>query len=170
MAGQLVPLGEIVATHGLDGRLKLNLFNPNSDTLAAGVEVCLEKDGRQSFHQIESFRPHKQQLLIKLCDVEHIDAAAQFLGSTLLVDDSLLDELKPGEYYLYQVVGFTVFGSSGSAIGTVTGTFSTAGGELYVVQGPEKEHLIPAVREIIEQVDFAARKLIINPPAGLLDL
>lgn len=170
MAGQLVPLGEIVATHGLDGRLKLNLFNPDSDTLAAGVEVCLEKDGRQSFHQIESSRPHKQQLLIKLRDVEHIDAAQEFLGSTLLVDDSLLNELKPGEYYLYQVVGFAVVDSSGSAIGTVTGTFSTAGGELYVVQGPEKEHLIPAVREIIEQVDFAAKKMIINPPAGLLDL
>jgi 16S rRNA processing protein RimM len=170
MAGQLVPLGEIVATHGLDGRLKLNLFNPDSDTLAVGVEVCLEKDGRQSIHQIESSRPHKQQLLIKLRDVEHIDAATQFLGSTLLVDDSLLDELKPGEYYLYQVVGFAVVDSSGSAIGTVTGTFSTAGGELYVVQGPEKEHLIPAVREIIEKVDFAAKKMIINPPAGLLDL
>lgn len=170
MAGQLVPLGEIVATHGLDGRLKLNLFNPDSDTLAAGVEVCLEKDARQTMHQIESSRPYKQQLLIKLRGVADIDSAARLIGSTLLVDDSLLGELQPGEYYLYQVVGFAVFDSNGSAIGTVTGTFSTAGGELYVVQGPEKEHLIPAVREIIEKVDFTAKRLIINPPAGLLDL
>jgi 16S rRNA processing protein RimM len=170
MAGQLVPLGEIVATHGLDGRLKLNLFNPDSDTLAAGVEVCLDKDARRSLHQIESCRQHKQQLLIKLLDVSDIDSAARLIGSTLLVDEALLDELHPGEYYLYQVVGFAVFDSSGSAIGTVTGTFSTAGGELYVVQGPEKEHMIPAVRDIIEKVDFAAKKLIINPPPGLLDL
>ena len=170
MAGQLVPLGEIVATHGLDGRLKLNPFNPDSGALSAEIEVCLEKGGRRSFHQLESSRPHKRQFLIKLRDVTDINAAEQLIGSTLLVDDSLLDELAPGQYYLFQVIGFAVFDSTGAAIGTVTGSFSTAAGEIYVVRGPDKEHLIPAVREIIEKVDFAEKKLIINPPAGLLDL
>jgi 16S rRNA processing protein RimM len=165
-----VPLGEIVATHGLDGRLKLNPFNPASDTLTGGVEVCLEKAGHQSFHHLESCRPHKRQLLIKLRDVADIDAAEHLLGATLLIDDALLDPLAPGQYYVYQVMGFAVFDSSGTAIGTISGTLSTPAGELYIVQGHDKEHLIPAVREIIEKVDFAEKKLIINPPAGLLDL
>jgi 16S rRNA processing protein RimM len=59
---------------------------------------------------------------------------------------------------------------NGAAVGTITGTLSTAGGELYVVRGADKEHLIPAVREIIEKVDFDDRKVIVNPPQGLLDL
>ena len=42
--------------------------------------------------------------------------------------------------------------------------------DLYVVQGATKEHLIPAVKDIIEKVDFASGKMIINPPEGLLDL
>jgi ribosomal 30S subunit maturation factor RimM len=39
-----------------------------------------------------------------------------------------------------------------------------------VVRGEAKEHLIPAVKEIIEEVDFTAGKMVINPPPGLLDL
>ena len=170
MAEQLVPLGAIVATHGLDGWLRLNPFNPHSETLAPGLEVCLEKSGERSIHEIESSKPHKKQFLIKLRGVTHIDSARQHIGATVLVDDTALAVLEPGQYYQYQVIGFEVVDVNGMVIGTVVSTLSTAGGELYVVQGSEKEHLIPAVKEIVEKVDFAEKKMVINPPDGLLDL
>ena len=59
---------------------------------------------------------------------------------------------------------------NGENIGTIISTMSTPGGEIYVVQGATKEHLIPAVKEIIEEVNFATGKMVINPPVGLLDL
>jgi 16S rRNA processing protein RimM len=170
MVDHSVPLGEIVATHGLDGWLKLNPFNPDSSVLSAGVEVCLEKSGQQSIHQLESSKPHKRQFLIKLHGVDAIDAAQPLIGSTLLISDDALDPLEPGQYYHYQVMGFAVVDLHGAVVGTITGTLSTAGGELYMVRGPDKEHLIPAVKEIIEKVDFDDRKVIVNLPQGLLDL
>ena len=170
MAGHFVPLGEIVATHGLDGWLKFNPFNPNSETLTPGLEVSLEKSGGRSTHELEAIKQHKKQLLIKLRDIDHIDEAQPCVGSTLLVDESVLGVLEQGQYYQYQVVGFAVVEPNGATVGIVTAIMSTPGGELYVVQGPDKEYLLPAVREIIEQVDFDQRKIIINPPQGLLDL
>ena len=170
MAEQLVPLGAIVATHGLDGWLRLNPLNPQSETLSPGLEVCLEKSGERSLHAIESSQPHKKQFLVKLRGVNHIDSARQHIGATLLVDDAALAALEPGQYYQYQVIGFEVVDVNGRVIGTVVSTLSTAGGELYVVQGSTKEHLIPAVKEIVEKVDFAEKKMVINPPDGLLDL
>ena len=170
MVDHSVPLGEIVATHGLDGWLKLNPFNPDSSALSAGMEVCLEKSGQQSIHQLQSSKPHKRQFLIKLRGVDSIDAAQPLIGSTLLISDEALDPLEPGQYYHYQVIGFAVVDVNGAPVGTITGTLSTAGGELYVVRGTDKEHLIPAVKEIIEKVDFDARKVIVNPPQGLWDL
>ena len=170
MVDHSVPLGEIVATHGLDGWLKLNPFNPDSSALATGVEVRLEKSGQQSIHQLESSKPHKRQFLIKLRGVDRIEAAQPLIGSTLLISEETLDPLEPGQYYHYQVIGFAVIDLHGAVVGTITGTLSTAGGELYVVRGADKEHLIPAVKEIIEKVDFDARKVIVNPPQGLLDL
>jgi 16S rRNA processing protein RimM len=170
MVAHSVPLGEIVATHGLDGWLKLNPFNPESSVLSAGMEVYLEKTGRQSIHQLESSKPHKRQLLIKLRGVDSINAAQPLIGSTLLISDDALDPLEPGQYYHYQIIGFAVVDLNGAVVGTITGTLSTAGGELYVVRGADKEHLIPAVKEIIEKVDFDDRKVIVNLPRGLLDL
>jgi 16S rRNA processing protein RimM len=170
MAELLVPLGEIVATHGLDGWLRLNPFNPQSQTLSPGLEVWLEKSAGRSIHEIESSKPHKKQFLIKLLGVNHIDSSRQHLGATLLVDAAALAALAPGQYYQYQVIGFEVVDVNGAVIGAVVSTLSTAGGELYVVQGAKKQYLIPAVKEIVEKVDFAEKKMVINPPDGLLDL
>ena len=170
MAEPLVPLGEIVTTHGLKGWLKLNAFNPETSALGPGAEVFLEHGGRQSMHRIEASSQHKNQFLIKLRDINSIDDAERYVGSTLAIGEAALEALEPRQYYHYQIVGFEVFDLSGDRVGTISSTMSTPGGELYVVRGMDKEYLIPAVREIIERVDFDARKMIINPPAGLLDL
>ena len=170
MTEPFVPLGEIVTTHGLNGWLKLDPFNIDTTALASGVEVILEKGGARSVHRIEASQRHRNQLLIKLQDVNSIDDAAHQVGSTLLVAEAALAGLAPGQYYHYQVIGFEVFSVSGERIGIISATLSTAGGELYVVQGTAKEHLIPAIKEFIDRVDFTNGRMIIDPPEGLLDL
>jgi len=170
MDGPLVPLGEIVATHGLAGWLRLHLLNPRSETLSAGVEVWLELAGARSNYRIETAQPHGKQLLIKLRGIDHIDPARSCIGAKLLVEESALAVLESGEYYQYQVIGFEVLDTCGNKIGRLVSTWSTPGGELYVVEGLTREHLIPAVKEIVEKVDFIEKKIVINPPEGLLDL
>jgi 16S rRNA processing protein RimM len=170
MAEPLVPLGEIVTTHGLDGWLKLKPFNPDTTALSSGVKVVLETAGRPASFEIEGSKPNKKQFLIKLCGVDGIDEAERWVGAKLFVSEEALDVLGPGQYYHYQVVGFEVVHLNGENVGKITSTMSTPGGEIYVVQGATKEHLIPAVKEIIEEVDFTNGKVVINPPPGLLDL
>jgi 16S rRNA processing protein RimM len=166
----LIPLGKIVTTHGIAGWLKLKPYNPRSTTLMPTLEVWLEKQGARSAHAIEASRPYKGQFLVKLSGVDSMSDAQTRVGSTLWVAAQSLDSLPPGEYYHYQVIGLEVFDTEGKRIGVVARTWSTPAGELYVVDGAFKEHLIPAVKEIIERVDLVAGKLIINPPEGLLDL
>jgi len=167
---RLIPLGKIVGTHGIDGWLKLNPHNPETKILRAPLEVILEKEKLQTPFALESSRKHKQQILIKLQGIDNIEAAEQWVGSVLGVSEGALPKLEPGEYYHYQALGLEVFDTCGERIGIVVRTLSTPGGELYVVAGQDKEHLIPAVKEIIDQVDLAMGRIIINPPGGLLDL
>jgi|SRR5919197_555306 16S rRNA processing protein RimM len=167
---QLVPIGEIVTTHGLDGWMKFNPFNPETTALTSARSLFLERDGLRSSHEVESSKPYKTQFLIKLRDVNGIAAAEKWVGSTVYVQEQSLDSLKPGEYYHYQAIGLEVFNLEGDRIGVITRTWSTPGSDLYVVQGATKEHLIPAVKDIIEKVDFTSGTMIINPPEGLLDL
>jgi 16S rRNA processing protein RimM len=94
----------------------------------------------------------------------------KYVGSTVSISADALESLPPGQYYEYQVIGFEVLAADGRHVGSISAVMSTPGGDLLVVQGTDKEHLIPANREIVEKVDFTSGKLIINPPDGLLDL
>jgi 16S rRNA processing protein RimM len=167
---RLISLGEIVATHGIQGWLKLKPYNPDTDILFSIQEIFLEKAGVCSLFFLEESRIHKSQFLLKLRGINGIAEAQKWIGTIVSVTEQTLRPLNPGEYYYYQTLGLDVFDPEGQWIGTITQIWSKEGGDLYVVKGSEKEYLIPAVKEMIEKVDFPGRKIIINPPPGLLDL
>lgn len=171
MAEQLVPLGEIATTHGLDGWLKLNPFNADTALLVAGRLVHLDLgDSHAAFELAADAKPFKKQFLIRLRGVDRIDTAQRWVGATLSVDEAALDPLDAGEYYHYQVIGFEVLHKDGRRIGTIASLLSTAGGDILVVKDGDKEYLIPAVKEIVDKVDFDRQTMIVDPPDGLLDL
>jgi len=167
---RIIPLGKIVGTHGIEGWLKLNPHNPQTQILRTLLEVILERESVRATFVLESSRPHKRQILLKLQGIDSIETAEPWVGSMLGVTEKSLPELEPREYYHYQVIGLEVFDTQGQRIGVVKRTLSTPAGELYVVAGECKEHLIPAVKEIVDQVDLVMGKVIIKPPPGLLDL
>ncbi len=166
----LVPLGKIVATHGLEGWLRCNSFNPQTATLASLQQIVLEKDGQNWSCEVEASKAHRKRWLVKLRGADRLEEAEKWIGFTLCVKESDLESPGPGQYYHYQAIGLEVYDLRGKRIGTVTRIMCVPGGVLYVVQGATKEHLIPAVKEMIEKVDFTAGKMIIDPPDGLLDL
>jgi 16S rRNA processing protein RimM len=167
---RLVPLGEIVTTHGLEGWLKLKPFNPETTAFNSIREVYLEQDGARSSHRLEAYRLHNGQIIFKLYGVDSIDAARPLVGAAICVAEASLPSLAPGQYYHFQAIGLEVFDRRGNRLGTVTRTWSAGGAEIYVVAGSGREYLIPAVKEIVENIDFDAGIMIIDPPDGLLNL
>lgn len=170
MSDRLVPLGEIVTTHGLEGWLKLKPYNPQTTALSSNQKIFLEKGGACLPHWVQAIKPHKGHFLLHLRGIDGVNEAEKWVGSILSVDEETLQPLGPGEFYYYQMVGFDVYDTHGEWIGIITRIWSKAGGDLYVVTGSHKEYLIPAVKEIVEKIDFPGGKMVINPPAGLLDL
>lgn len=170
MSERLIPLGEIVATHGIEGWLRLRLYNPESHTLSPNQEILLEKAGLTTPQRLKAVKGHSLRLLILLDGVRGIDEAKKWIGAVVSVGEAGLPPLAPNEYYHYQAIGLEVFDTRGERIGVVERIWSKPGGDLYVVKGETKEHLIPIVKEIVEKIDLAAGRIIINPPAGLLEL
>ena len=84
-----------------------------------------------------------------------------------------MDQLGPlaaGEYYQYELVGCRVEDGEGRVLGVVSGIWETGAPDvLVVVDAARREILIPAAREILREVDVSARRITIDPPAGLLD-
>lgn len=170
MPGLLVPLGELVTTHGREGWLKLKPYNPQTTSLSCARAVFLEKGGSCASHFLQESKAFKGLFLVKFQGIDGIDEAKPWVGSVLSIAQETLPPPGPGEYYYYQVLGLDVFNTQGEWIGKITRIWFKEGGHLYVVSGPTREHLIPAVKEVIEKIDLAAGQMIINPPPGLLDL
>ena len=123
-----------------------------------------------SSYELEAGRVHKRLLLLKLRGVDHIDRARELVGYQVALEQEALEPLGPREYYYHEVFGLEVFDIAGNRIGHVTDIWFKAGGDVYVVAGPDKDHLIPAVKEIVTEVDLVTKRMIIDPPEGLLDI
>jgi len=76
----------------------------------------------------------------------------------------------PGHVYPWQLEGCRVVTEDGRAVGELSAVEPSPAQDLWVVRGAGREHLIPAVAEIVIEVDVDARRVVIRPPEGLLDL
>jgi 16S rRNA processing protein RimM len=109
-------------------------------------------------------------VLLTLAGCESVDAARAIVGRLVALPRAQALPPPPGHVYLWQLVGCRVMTDDGRAIGELRGIEPSPAHDLWVVQGAEREHLIPAVPEIVLEVDVGARRVVIRPPEGLLDL
>lgn len=170
MSQNQIALGAIVATHGVAGWLRLRLFNPQGSTLYSSTEVELARGETRLTLRVDQAKPHGGLALLKLRGIDGPDAARELVGCRLSVRQDTLAPLNPSEYYYDEVVGFAVVDAGGERLGTVTRIWPTQGGDLLVVAGPGKEHLIPALKEFVRHIDVVTRTITIDAPDGLLDL
>ena len=166
----MIPVGELVTTHGLYGWVKLYPYNPQTTAFSFVRKIHLHKGSAFSECFLDGCKAFKKGFLLKIVGMDSIGAVEPWIGAVVSVDENDLQPLEPGEYYHCQILGMEVFDRHDLWLGRVTRIWAKEGGDLYVVTGAEKEYLIPAVSEIIERVDLSRGQIIINPPAGLLEL
>jgi 16S rRNA processing protein RimM len=71
--------------------------------------------------------------------------------------------------YLHELEGFSVRLADGTPLGLVSGVYEVRGGIMIEVQGPRREFLLPYRKEFVREVDRAGRRLLVAPPAGLVE-
>jgi 16S rRNA processing protein RimM len=121
-------------------------------------------DGASQEIRLSSVRPHKGRLLLGFDGVTSADAAQRFIGAILHAPRERVP-LEEGEYFDEDLVGCAVVGPSGEAFGEVDRVDHYPASDMLVVRG----RLVPMVEAIVLDVDVPARRITIDPPAGLLD-
>jgi len=163
---QLV-VGRIGRAHGVLGEATIEVRTDDADLrFAVGNEVTLENSKKLI---IKSSRWHNQVLLLSfdgITDRNQIEELRDQLISTE-VDTSAM---APGEYHYQQLIGSQVFLQSGDQVGVVGEIVKLPGQDLLSVDKGGSQVLVPMVKQIIISIDVAAKKIVINPPEGLLDV
>jgi 16S rRNA processing protein RimM len=120
---------------------------------------------------VASCRPHQGRALLTIEGVTDRDAAELLRGMEVLVEASKLPEISEDEVYLHDIVGFDAVLEDGSKVGTLEGFLDVPGQDVWIILGPDgREILLPAHDETIVEIDTQARRIVVDPPPGLLDL
>ncbi len=169
---RLIAIGEIVRPHGVRGEVRVTPLTDRPERFE-GMATCVLWDAARDEREprrVTAARRQGDVVLLALEGVESPEAARALVGRLVAVPASEALPAKPGSFYPWQLEGARVTTEDGREIGRVTRIEPGPGQDLWVVQGAEREHLIPAVAEIVVDVDVAAGRVVIRPPAGLLDL
>ena len=170
-AEKLLLAGKVVRPHGLDGRLKIRSYAQSEKSfLQSGAIFLKPRSGGPRTFTVLSVKPHKNNLLLTLKGLDSLKEAEEYRGAAVFIRrDSLVPEDKD-EYFWFDLIGLKVYLNTGKYIGTIHHILPTGGNDVYVVREGETEVLVPAIHEVVKEIDLDARKMIITEMEGLLDL
>ena len=163
---QLV-VGRIGRAHGVIGEATIEVRTDDADLrFAVGNEVRLE-NGKKLI--IKSSRWHNQVLLLSFDGITDRNQIEE-LRDQLISAEVDTSAMAPGEYHYQQLIGSQVFLQSGDQVGVVGEIVKLPGQDLLSIDKGGSQVLVPMVKQIIISIDVAAKKIVINPPGGLLDV
>ncbi len=165
-------IGKVIKAHGIKGAVAVLSFSGCPANFKSYKKIYLV--GRDSDlyspYTVLLSRSQGKSAILQLDGVATRDDAEALCGAQVWLEKTALLPLAADEYYWYEIEGFRVLTAEGRELGTVTALFSTKAHDIMVLSGGGKEYLIPLRREIIVRKDNRRRILVIDPPAGLLDL
>ena len=157
-------VGYILAPWGIRGEVKVEVVTDFPERFAPQKIVYLNT----SPLEIESCRPHKQHLVVKLATIDSVEDAEKLRGQDLTISRSELYPLPEGQYYTFQIIGLKVVTTEGKLLGRITEIMTTGSNDVYIVEGKRGEILIPAIEYVVKSIDLAKGKMVIEAIEGLL--
>ncbi|MCL4515954.1 MAG: ribosome maturation factor RimM [Firmicutes bacterium] len=174
-------VGQIVAPQGRTGEVRVAPLTDFPERFRDLRRVYIpggpaEKAGTDDLHQagVQNVWFHKQFVIVKLEGVDTIETAETLRGRYLLIPDSERVDLPEGRYFISDIVGLEVFLDSGEVLGRVVDVLQPGGNDVYAVKGEggyrqKGEILLPAIRDVIREIDLEGRRMVVTLMPGILD-
>jgi 16S rRNA processing protein RimM len=164
-------VGRIARPHGIRGQVIVNVETDfPADRFAVGAELFVNRSGRVETLTATTVRFQQGRPVIGFAGVGDMNAALELAGAELRVPIERLATLPDGTFYRHQLIGCSVETAEGVAVGVVSDVEGSMTGSRLVLNTPAGEVLVPLVAEICPLVDPGAKRIVIAPPDGLLDV
>ena len=163
---EFVAIGEIVASRGTKGKLKVKVLTDFPQRFAPKATIYVNRQPLT----IANTTWHKGMAIIKVHAIDSREDAEQLRGKTVEIPQSQLQPLPEGQYYHFQLIGLEVWTTAEELLGNITEILTAESNDNYVVRGDKGEFLIPAIEDVVKSVDLSRGRVVIEPLAGLLSL
>lgn len=167
----MVLVGFIARTHGNKGQVILNSESdfPEERFREGAVLYARLGDGPIEALSVTAVRFQQARPILGLAGFATISDAERLAGMELRVPAAEQRPLPAGSYYHHQLIGCEVVTRAGESVGRVGEVQGDGEATRLVVRGRRAEVLIPLAQEICE-IDVAAKRIVVSPPAGLLEV
>ena len=168
----LIVIARAVRTRGLKGELIAEIltdFPERFERVSQLTGVNLKGERREL--ELENHWFQNDRMVLKFAGCDSIESAQTLVGYEFGLPEAERVELAKDEFYDWELEGCLVESKLGQAIGQVRELMRTGGVELLIVENEEqRETFVPMVASIVIEIDIAAKRILIDPPEGLLDL
>jgi 16S rRNA processing protein RimM len=169
-ATEWATIGKVVAPFGVRGELKVLSLTDIPNRFAELEVIHLGPDHIR--YRIKGSRPYKGEMVVlKLEGIEDANTAETLRNLDLCIPLSQLTTLPADSYYQHDLLGLQVVTMDGQDVGKIVDIIVTGSNDVYVIKGKadRREILIPAIKDVIKQVDLTRKMMYIEPMKGLLD-
>ena len=164
----LLEIGQIVNSYGIKGFFKIVPFTDDITRFDKLKTVYIEKNKKLLKMEIEEVRYHKNLVLLKLKGIDDINDTEQYKNCYLKIDRKDAVELQENSYFIVDLIGMEVVTDEGVLLGNLIDVFPTGSNDVYVVKDEKgKQTLLPAIKEVIKNVDVENKKMTVHLMEGL---
>ncbi len=171
LSENLILVGKVIRPHGLEGSLRIRSYAQSLESFLYAGSVFLKSKKDETLEcKVSSIKPHKSSFLIQLQGLQSLEQAERYRGAGIFIRKDLLTQKSEEEYFWFELIGLEVFLNSGRYLGKLTDIIPTGSNDIYVVKEGGKEILLPAIHEVIDEIDLENKRIIVSHMEGLLDL
>lgn len=166
---EYLEIGQIVNTNGLKGMVKVNPFTDDMMRFEELEDLYIQYKGNLKKVKIEQVRYQKNQVLLKLEGINSIEEAENYRNCYLKIHRKDARNLEEDMYFIADLIGLEVYTKQNELLGKLDDVFSTGSNDVYVVKDQNgKQILLPAIKEVIKQIDLKNKKITVELINGLL--
>jgi 16S rRNA processing protein RimM len=164
-------VGRVARAHGRRGQVIVNVESDfPEERFRPSATLFVNRGGVVETLTLTSVRFQHDRPVVGIAGVDTMNDAEALAGCELRVPVDELAGLPRGTFCRHDLVGCQVQTSAGTAVGVVQGVEGSLHDSRLVVQSADGEVLIPLVAAICTNIDVEAKRIVIDPPEGLLEL
>lgn len=164
----LICVGVIGAARGLRGEVRVKSFTADPGALG-DYGPLTDETGTKTFN-VKVVGPHKGQVVVRIKGVGDRNAAEALRGQTLFIERARLPEPDEDEFYFSDLIGLKAESADGTPFGDVVAAEDYGGGPFLEVLSPGHGRvLVPFTKACVPVVDLDGKRVVIDPPEGLLE-
>ncbi len=158
--GRIV-IGRVGAAHGIHGDLRIIPLTDFPERFSALREVMV---GDELLH-VAHVKPQGKNFLMRFREYTVREEAQRLTGRLLTVAREEAAPLDEGEYYVFDIIGLTVYDEEDNELGSVENVLRTGSNDVYAVRSEDgRELLIPALRAVVQSIDVPSGRMTVRLP------